>query len=121
MVPAIRPDLLDLVQGPQAASFQALMALLINEAAGAGDFVIVLDDFHVLHAPPILDMLGYLLEHLPPAMHIVLLSRTDPALPLSRLRARGQMLEIRAEQLRFTRDEIAQFFADSHGVDTERS
>ena len=55
-------------------------------------------------------MLGYLLEHLPPGMHMVLLSRTDPPLAFPRLRARGQLLEIRAEKLRFTEDEIAQFF-----------
>ena len=72
--------------------------------------------FKLLHAPPILDMLGYLLEHLPPGMHMVLLSRTDPPLALSRLRARGQLLEIRAEQLRFTVDEIAQFYDDVMGL-----
>jgi LuxR family transcriptional regulator, maltose regulon positive regulatory protein len=116
IVPAIRLELLDLLQGQQAASFQTLMALLINEAAEAGDFFLVLDDFQVLHAPLILDMLGYLLEHLPPAMHLVLLSRTDPPLPLSRLRARGQLMEIRAEQLRFSTLEIAQFYDEVMGL-----
>ena len=110
VVPAIRLEMMDLLKGSQGGSFQTLMAVLINEAAGAGDFFIVLDDFHVLRSAPILDMLGYLLEHLPPVVHIMLLSRTDPTLPVSRLRARSHLLEIRAEQLRFSTDEIARFF-----------
>jgi LuxR family transcriptional regulator, maltose regulon positive regulatory protein len=110
VVPTIRLDLLDLRQGSQAASFETLMALLINEATGAGDFFMVLDDFQALHTASILDMLGYLLEHLPPEMHMVLISRSDPPLALPRLRARGQLLEIRAEQLRFSMTEIAQFY-----------
>ncbi len=111
VVPAIRPDALDLLQGQKAVSYPAFMAQLINEAAGVGEFVVVLDDFHVLHAPLILDMLIYLFERLPPTMHVVLLSRTDPALPFARLRACGQLLEIRVEQLRFTTGEITHFFA----------
>ncbi len=110
VVPSIRPELLDLRQGSQASSFETLMALIINQAYGVDDFFIVLDDVHVLHAAPILEMLDYLLEHLPPGMHIMLLSRSDPPLALPRLRARGQLLEIRAEQLRFTTHEIAQFY-----------
>ena len=110
VVPAIRLDLLDLLQGSQALSLEALIARLINEIANTGDFFLVLDDFHVLHEPSILDMLAYLLDHFPPTMHLVLVSRTDPALPLSRLRARGQLLEIRVDQLRFSEGEIAHFF-----------
>ena len=117
VIPAVRLDWLDLLQGPQAASFETLMTLVINEATRAGDFVMVMDDFHVLHSRPILEMLAYLLEHLPAGMHMLLLSRTDPPLPLSRLRARGQLLEIRAEQLRFTEDEIAIFYNESMRLD----
>lgn len=73
VVPAIRPELMAPREGPQAFSFETLMTLLINEAAGAGDFFLILDDFHVLHASPILDMLGFLFEHLPPGMHVILL------------------------------------------------
>jgi LuxR family maltose regulon positive regulatory protein len=108
--------MLELLQGHQTPSFQTLMALLINGLAGTGDFFVVLDDFHTLHAPPILDMLGYLFEHLPPVMHVVLISRTDPSLALSRLRACGQLLDIRAEQLRFTSMEIAQFYDQVMGL-----
>lgn len=110
VVPAIRIDALDLLQGSQPGSFESVVALLVNSATGVGDFFLVLDDFHVLHVQPILDMLALLLDHLPTEMHLVLLSRVDPPLSLSRLRARGQLLEIRAEQLRFTPKEITQFF-----------
>jgi LuxR family maltose regulon positive regulatory protein len=110
VVPNIGPDLLDLRQGTQTSSFETLMALIINQSAGVGDFFLVLDDLQAVHAPPILGMLGHLLEHLPPGMHMVLLSRSDPPLALPRLRARGQLLEIRAEQLRFTVDEITQYY-----------
>jgi LuxR family transcriptional regulator, maltose regulon positive regulatory protein len=110
VVPGIHPDLLDLRQGPQAASYETLMALVINEAAGTGDFFVVLDDFQALHSAVILNMMNYLIEHLPAGMHLVLLSRSDPPLALPRLRARGQLLQIRAEQLRFSTDEIAQFY-----------
>jgi LuxR family transcriptional regulator, maltose regulon positive regulatory protein len=116
VVPAIRMELLDLLQGRQAGAFEALMTVVINEAAGAGDFLVVLDDFHLIHAQPILEMCTALLDHLPPTMHLALLSRSDPALPLSRLRARGQLLEIRAEQLRFTAGEISLFFNNVMGV-----
>lgn len=116
VVPGIQVSLLGLLQGSQAISFQSLMALVINEAAGAGDFFLVLDDFHVLHTPSILEMLRYLFENAPPGLHLVIVSRADPLLPLSRLRARGQLLEIRAEQLRFTDDEIARFFHQFFGI-----
>ncbi|RPJ46429.1 MAG: hypothetical protein EHM21_08710, partial [Chloroflexi bacterium] len=117
VVPAIRLDLLDLLQGSQAAPNEAILALLINETASAGDFFLVLDDFHAIHEQPVLDMVAYLLDHLPPVIHLVVLSRTDPPLALSRLRARSQLLEIRAEQLRFTKAEIALFYRNNMGLD----
>jgi len=63
-------------------------------------FILVLDDLHVLHSEAVLNMLSYLLEHMPPQMHLAALTRTDPPLPLARLRVRGQLLDIRADQLR---------------------
>ena len=110
IVPTIRVELLDMLQGMQPAAFASLMSLLINEIAGhAAPFVLVLDDFHLIQTGSILEMLTLLLEHMPPQMHLALLSRADPPLLLSRLRARHQLLEIRAAQLRFTPDEIANF------------
>lgn len=73
------------------------------------DFVMVLDDFHVIEASVIHEGLTFLLDHMPARMHIVLLTRADPALPLSRLRARDHLTEIRAEHLRFNMDESTQF------------
>ena len=76
---------------------------------------LVLDDFHVIDAQPILDTLVFLLDRVPPALHLVFLTRMDPPLPLSRLRARNQLVEIRAAQLRFISDEIAVFLNDGWG------
>jgi LuxR family maltose regulon positive regulatory protein len=117
IVPSLRVDLVGMLQGMQPAHFDALMSLLVNEVAeGATPFLIVLDDFHVIHAQPILEMVTFLLEHMPPQMHLVLLSRSDPPLPLARLRARNQLVDIRANQLRFTRDEIAVFLNQVMGL-----
>lgn len=71
--------------------------------------VLILDDYHLIGAPAIHSALAYLLEHLPQNLRIAIGSRSDPPLPLARLRARGQMLEVRTAGLRFTRDEAAQF------------
>jgi len=117
IIPTLRPDSLGLLQGMQPAPFDALTSLLINEIAeNSAPFVLVLDDFHVIHAKPILEMLAFLLEHMPPQMHLVLLARTDPPLPLSRLRARDQLVDLRADQLRFTLDEIAVFLRQVMGL-----
>lgn len=119
MVASIHCDLLDLAEGIQPAALQALMQILINEIAKSNDrFVLVLDDFHLIQGPSILAMITCLLAHLPARqMHLVLITRTDPPLPLSRLRVRGQMTEIRVEQLRFTPDEIATFLNGMMGFD----
>ena len=110
IIPAIQPDMLSVLPGMQPAPYNAVLNILINEIAEhSASFVLVLDDFHVIHAQPILEMLAFLLEHVPPQMHLLLLSRTDPPLPLFRLRARDQLVEIRAEQLRFTKEEITVF------------
>ncbi|HET9912356.1 MAG TPA: LuxR C-terminal-related transcriptional regulator [Anaerolineales bacterium] len=108
IIPDIGVDLPGMFQAVQPPSFDVLINLLINETTRqAAPFVIVLDDFHVISSQPVLDMVMFLLEHMPPHMQLVLLSRIDPPFPLSRLRVRNQLVDIRAEQLRFTRDEIA--------------
>jgi len=114
LVPTIQEDLLAAFRGMQPTPPETLMNLLINEVAGhEASLVLVLDDFHTIQAQPILDMLFFFIEHMPPSLHLVLLSRTDPPLPLSRLRSRGQMVEIRAGQLRFTLDEITIFLNEA--------
>ncbi len=108
VVPTVKPDLLGVLQGNQPGAYKFLVNILINEIAGqAAPFILVLDDFHTIHAQPVLEMLVHLIDHLPPQMHLVCLTRTDPPLPLARLRARNQLVEIRAAQLRFTQAEIA--------------
>jgi LuxR family maltose regulon positive regulatory protein len=111
VVPTARLDLLDMVEGIQLASFLAVISILINEITNqAGKFVLVMDDFHLIQDQTILDIVEFLLDHLPAQqMHLVLITRTDPPLPFSRMRVRNQMVEIRADQLRFTRDEVAEF------------
>jgi LuxR family maltose regulon positive regulatory protein len=79
-------------------------------------FVLVLDDYHVIDAIDVHQALTFLLEHLPPTMHLVITTREDPPLPLARYRARGQLLEMRAADLRFTEPEAADFLNDVMGL-----
>jgi LuxR family maltose regulon positive regulatory protein len=110
VIPTMRGDRLGMLQAMQPAPFDALMSSLINEiTAHTTPFVLVLDDFHVIDTKPVLEMVTFLLEHMPPSLRLVILSRTDPLLALSRLRARDQLIEIRADQLRFTSGEVAAF------------
>ncbi|AEK45105.1 LuxR family transcriptional regulator [Amycolatopsis mediterranei S699] len=88
------------------ASTPAVMTELVNELVGA-ERVLVLDDVNVLAEPENLDALTFLVEHCPPGVHLVLLGRTEPDLPLARWRGRGLLAEVGATQLRFTPDEAA--------------
>jgi LuxR family maltose regulon positive regulatory protein len=116
VVPGVRVEMLSVFKDP--SSFESLFTPILNAIASCETpFVLVLDDFHMLHAPTVLDMLSFLFEHSPPQMHTVILSRTDPLLPLSRLRARNQLMEIRAEQLRFGSEEIVVFLNEVMGLD----
>src|SRR5512136_564538 len=116
-VPTPGLDLLALLQMAGSASPGTPLNILINAIAEhAAPFVLVLDDFHLISTQPILEMLAFLLDHRPPQMHLVLLSRTDPPLPLARLRARHQLVDIRADQLRFTAAEIAVFLNKVMGL-----
>lgn len=117
IAPGIESDLLGMLQGIQTSQFETAINLMTNELVSfSGPFVLVLDDFHVIHSEDVLKIFSYLLEHLPPQMHLMVLTRTDPPLPLSRLRVRGQLLDIRADQLRFTQVEIANFLNDAIGL-----
>jgi LuxR family maltose regulon positive regulatory protein len=89
---------------------EAALIVLLNEIEAAPNArVLVLDDYHLITAPAIHQTIAFLLDHLPASMHLVLISRADPPLPLARLRARGQLAEIRTDDLRFTPDEAATF------------
>jgi LuxR family transcriptional regulator, maltose regulon positive regulatory protein len=104
--------------GPPPSSFEGLVTALINELAahpGENEVVLVLDDYHLVHARQVHDSLAFLLEHLPPGLCLVLASRSDPPLPLARLRARGQLAELRTDDLRFTAEEAAALLRESAG------
>lgn len=95
---------------PQLPSPELLLTGLINAiAVTSRPFILVLDDYHLIRMLPIHQQLAFLLEHLPPQMHLVIATREDPPLPLSRLRARGQMVEVRQADLRFSEEETAGF------------
>ncbi len=104
--------------GPPPSSFERLVTALINELAaqsGENEIVLVLDDYHLVDARQVHASLAFLLEHLPPGLHLVLASRSDPPLPLARLRARGQLAELRTDDLRFTAEEAAALLRESAG------
>jgi LuxR family maltose regulon positive regulatory protein len=95
---------------PQPPPTESILTALLNEITTIeDDFVLVLDDYHVIDARAVDNALTFLLEHLPPRMHLLISGREDPQLPLARLRARGQLSEVRATDLRFTSSEAAEF------------
>ncbi len=96
------------------------MTTLLNEITTIPDnFILVLDDYHVIDAKPVNKAVTFLLEHLPPQIHLVIATREDPPLPLARLRARGQLTELRAADLRFTSTEAADFLNQVMGLSLE--
>ena len=117
LVSGIEAEAPGMLRRYQPSQFENVINLLVNELASFPEsFILVLDDFHVIHSDSVLNILAYFLEHLPPQMHLALISRADPLLPLSRLRARNKLTDIRADQLRFTRDEVAAFLNDVMGL-----
>ncbi len=107
---------LSLLQPPQPPDEAGLVALLNDLDAISDDVVLVLDDYHVIDARDVQDGMAFLLEHLPPQIHLVIASRTDPSLPLARLRARGELAEMRAADLRFTPGEAAAYLNGVMGL-----
>lgn len=95
-----------------------LLTTLLNELAAApGEAWLVLDDYHLVDSKNVSDGVAYFLEHLPPHAHVVLSTRADPGLPLSRWRVRGDLVEIRAADLRFTSDEAATYLNGATGLE----
>ena len=98
------------LQSPQSPPDEIILTSLVNDiGAESQPFIFVLDDYHFIHTPAIHKQLTFLLDHQPANMLLVLTTREDPLLPIPRLRARGQVLEIRQEDLRFTTDEVVNF------------
>ncbi|HZG66655.1 MAG TPA: hypothetical protein VEZ12_07915, partial [Herpetosiphonaceae bacterium] len=101
----------------QAPPIETLLPLLLNDLVHLPEgSILVLDDYHVIDAPAVHQALQFLLDHLPPQLHLVIASRADPPLALSRLRARGQLTELRAHDLRFTLEEAAMFLREVMGL-----
>ena len=110
LAPAIGEGMLSALQSPQPPPIEAMLTVLLNDLSTIPDpFVLVLDDYHLLDSQPVDHALTYLVEHLPPHMHLVIATREDPGLPLARLRAQGYLTEVRAADLRFTSAEAAAF------------
>jgi LuxR family maltose regulon positive regulatory protein len=108
---------LTLLQAPQPPPIETVLTVLLNDlGALADDIVLVLDDYHVIDASDVQGEMAFLLDHLPPWLHVVIASRADPALPLARWRARGELVEIRAADLRFTPDEAAAYLNEMMGL-----
>jgi LuxR family maltose regulon positive regulatory protein len=118
---SIQPDLGQntqaLLQTPQPPPIENIITELINEISKISpDFLLVLDDVHAIQRESIFSGLAFLIEHMPPQMHLVLSSRKDPMLPLALLRARRELIELRAEDLRFTPQEAAAFLNQVMGL-----
>lgn len=118
VAPGIGEGVLTVLGSPQPPPPESTLTALLNDVTTIqSDVVLVLDDYHVLDARPVDDALAFLVEHLPPQLHLVIATREDPALPLARLRARGQMTELRAADLRFTPSEAAEFLKQVMDLD----
>jgi LuxR family maltose regulon positive regulatory protein len=113
----IGKGVLSALQSPQPPPPQSVLTPLINEiAAYPGSIILVLDDYHTLESSAVDNALAFLLERLPAQMHLVIATREDPHLPLARLRAQGQLTELRAADLRFTSSEAAEFLNQVMGL-----
>jgi LuxR family maltose regulon positive regulatory protein len=114
-VPGVGSGALELIASPLPT--EHLLTMLLNELAAApGKIWLVLDDYHLVDTPDISDGVAFFLEHLPPHVHVVLSTRADPDLPLSRWRVRGELAEVRAADLRFTPDEAAGYLKEVAGL-----
>jgi LuxR family transcriptional regulator, maltose regulon positive regulatory protein len=98
-------------------ALEEALASLINEiTAAAYPIILTLDDYHLIHHADVTSLLTFLIDHQPPNLHLIIASRSDPRLPLARLRARGELLELRARDLRFNEEETAVFFTQTMGL-----
>ena len=121
----IGEGVLAVLQSPQPPATESILTTLLNEItavsansaqATSTPIILILDDYHLIDSQPVDKALAFLLEHLPPHMHLIMTTREDPNLPLSRLRVRGQLTELRATDLRFTPAEAAEFLNQVMGL-----
>src|SRR5579864_786920 len=108
--PGLCTQLVTYLQTQQAPPLRSVLQTLINRLAEQSEpFLLILDDYHLITEQTIHTSLTYLVEHLPPRLHLILATRADPPLPLSLLRARGHLLEVRTDELRCTPEEVMAF------------
>jgi LuxR family transcriptional regulator, maltose regulon positive regulatory protein len=118
VVAALRSVAPGIGAGPLDQPMEAVLAALLNALdALPADVLLVLDDYHLIEAREIHDGMAFLLDHRPPQLHLVLAGRADPALPLARLRGRGELVELRATDLRFRPEEAAAYLNEVMGLD----
>jgi LuxR family maltose regulon positive regulatory protein len=118
MKAAIGEEALSMLQSPKLPPAETILTSLLNEVAALPDrILLILDDYHLIEIQPVHDTITYLLEHVPPQLHLVIATREDPLIPLARLRARCQLTELRAADLRFTSSEAAEFLNQVMGLD----
>jgi len=107
----LSPVLSQLMQSPQPVAPRSLLPPLLNELARIPPLVLILDDYHLVTAAPVHEIVGFLIEHIPPSLHIAFGTREDPPLPLARLRALGKITELREADLRFSLAETSEFLS----------
>ena len=118
IAPKIGAGVLAALQSPRPSSSELLLTALLNEITALSDkFILILDDYHMLDSKPVDQALTFMVEHLPSRMVLIIATREDPSIPLARLRARGQLTELRAADLRFTPAEAAEFLNRMMGLD----
>jgi LuxR family transcriptional regulator, maltose regulon positive regulatory protein len=116
LAPQVGAGLSGLLQSPPPPSETLLTALLNDMMRLPPNSILVLDDYHALEAASVHQAVGFLLQHLPPTLHLVIVTRVDPPLPLARMRARSQVSELRTEQLRFLAAEVTTFLTEVMGL-----
>src|SRR2546421_6413329 len=116
-LPTLGEDALAMLHSSQSPPLSTILTALLQELVQVDrEVILILDDYHVISDQTIQESMLFLLDHLPATLHLVLATRTDPELPLSRLRVRGQLLEIRSSDLHFTREEAASFLTEGMGL-----
>lgn len=115
--PQLGAAVLAVLQSPQPPPVETLLTTLLNELSTIPDqLILVLDDYHMIEAAPVDRALMFLLDHMPPQLHLVIATREDPSLPLARYRARGQLTELRAADLRLTPAEVTEYLNHVMGL-----
>ena len=113
-LPGMQSTLKQLLQSPQPLPVKNLMNAFVNDAASVSTpFFLILDDYHVIESAEIDQAMDFIIENMPPPMTLIITSRSDPGFPMARRRARAELVELRADDLRFTEAEAAQFMQET--------